>query len=210
MVHTRINQVLLWVFVLRGCLAMFLRQSHLKDQWGFWMWCVVCNCVLEGYTAGPLNVIGHIQQTHDEWCLLSPPSDITALSHLFSPHIHALTSARQIYKSEGGGHHGNGRTHPDVCVPLEMGYGGCGCYLAKQDLRTEKVWSFISQQIQIRILIQPLNLVYPFNPRLGGVYMYVSERQIKGGGAADSARNRLKIQLYMSFCLLNMMNDLIT
>lgn len=98
----------------------------------------------------------------------------------------------QIYKS-GGVHHGpaahhraeavvcHGRTRPDVFVPLEMGCGGGGCYLAKQDLRTEKVWSFISRQIQIRILIQPLNLVYPFNPRLGGVYMYVSERQIKGG-----------------------------
>lgn len=63
----------------------------------------------------------------------------------------------QIYKS-GGFHHGRAarhrgeavvrhrRTRPDVCVPLEM-----GGYLAKQDLRTEKVWSFISQQIQIRI-----------------------------------------------------------
>lgn len=59
-------------------------------------------------------------------------------------------------------------------------------YLAKQVLRTEKVRSFISQQIQIRILIPPLNLVYPFNPRLGDVYMYVSEKQ-RDREAADSA-----------------------
>lgn len=54
-------------------------------------------------------------------------------------------------------------------------------YLAKQDLRTEKVWSFISQQIQIRILIQPLNPVYPFNPRLG-VCIRMWARIWGGGG----------------------------
>lgn len=76
---------------------------------------------------------------------------------------------------------------------MRNGAGGVGgwCYLAKQVLRTEKVWSFISQQIQIRILIPPLNLVYPFNPRLGDVYMYVSEKQ-RDREAADSAPEQAK------------------
>lgn len=155
--------------------------------------CVVCNCVLVGYTAEPPNVIGHIQQTLLEWGLLSPPNGITALSHLFSPSCSWSEVSTDAFASQGGVHHSaaalrraaaavrRGRTRPDnwVClcfVRMQIWEGTSlpttrrgekNSTLAKQDLRTEKVWSFISHQIQIRILIQPLNPVYPFNPRLG-------------------------------------------
>lgn len=156
------------------------------------MCCVVCNCVWVGYTAEPPNVIGHIQQTLLEWGLLSPPNDITALSHLFSSHVHGLKSARTRLQVRGvfttalllltvqqrlSGEAELGQTTVSVCVswgcksgrvfPSRLLGGEKNSTLAKQDLRTEKVWSFISHQIQIRILIQPLNPVYPFNPRLG-------------------------------------------
>lgn len=179
-------------------LAMFLPQWHLKEQWVLWMWCVACDCVLVWYTAEPPNVIGRIQQTLHEWCLLSPPSDITPLSHLFSPRVHALNWA----SLQVGGVSPqlccslpavvrHGQTCPDVCaflcfmrlqiwegisLPTTCGKKKHRC-LAKLDLRTEKVWSFISQQIQIRILIQPLNPLYPFNPRLGMfICMWVRDR----------------------------------
>lgn len=107
--------------------------------------CVVCNCVLTGYAAEPLNVIGHIRQTLHEWGLLSPPSDITALSHLFSPHVEGLNSARRRLQVRGvfttaALHRAaavvrRGRTRPD----------NCAChYLAKQDLRTESVIFYIT------------------------------------------------------------------
>lgn len=77
-------------------------------------------------------------------------------------------------------------------LPPDYSVGGKKShYLAKQDLRTEKVWSFISQQIQIRILIQPLNPVYPFNPRLG-VCIRMWERDCGGWGICRFILERAK------------------
>lgn len=199
------------------CFFISMCCSYLSTLWRIsecYQCFVLSNCVLTGYAAEPLNVIGHIRQTLHEWGLLSPPSDITALSHLFSPHVDDLNSARRRLQVRGLFTTALLLFTAQQLLSGEAELGQTTALVTIWPSRTseQKVWSFISQQIQIRILIQPLNLLYPFNLRLGVcIRMWARDwaRRWERGWSADSAPNGLKIQLYISLCLLNVTNELI-